>query len=68
MRISVKTDTERTEVVTHLSFGSSAKESILKLQIEREEKNGRNEMSYVRYQLLDLQKRGFIRFDSKYYS
>ena len=48
MRISVKTDTERTEVVTHLSFGSSAKASILKLRMEREEKNGRNEMSYVR--------------------
>ena len=68
MRISVKTDTERTEVVTHLSFGSSAKESILKLRMGREEKNGRNEMSYVRNQLLDLQKRGFVRFDSKYYS
>ena len=55
MRISVKTDTERTEVVTHLSFGSSAKESILKLQMGREEKSGRrNEMSYVRNQLLDL--------------
>ena len=54
MRISVKTDTERTEVVTHLSFGSSAKESILKLRMGREEKNGRNEMSYVRGQLLDL--------------